>query len=904
MSAQTRQRLLAGAVLIGFLAIGGVVMFPHADDPVVGVEEGLRPWDLDPAPGEAARKVAFFERLSRWSEEPTPNQLAMDARYYDLYLDIDPVEHTVDGRLVALLTVDAAQSTEVDLDLADGLTVTEVNLNGSEAPYVHLNEIITVTLDRVYLEGESVEIEVFYNGTPPASYGAFGFGSHAGEYMIWTLSEPFGARSWWPCDDWSDDKADSVDLHITVPAGHIVASNGLLQDVTYGETTDTYGWHEAYPIATYLVSIACYPYAVWSDYYHYARDDSMEIQFFIFPGDSAATVEENLRVKDMITYFASVYGEYPFVNEKYGHAQFLWGGAMEHQTCTSTGAFYETIIAHELAHQWWGDMVTCADFHHIWLNEGFAVYSEALWLGDHYGPEGYWGKMRGTVYYGGGTIYVPDLNDWGRIFHLGLTYYKASWVVHMLRHVIGDEDFFQLLADYRTLFEYGSARTEDLQAIAESISGMDLSDFFQQWIYGEYFPVYAYEWDNAETDRQTELHLSIDQIQDNTGLFHMPIDVRVELEGGGTEEFVVDNAMAHEEYVLNLSAPATSVDIDPDSWILRRVEEPIVDPTFSEGILLVNGVDWQTYGELFPAYENKAFWGDLEISFWDCFPEPPGGYPSTLPEPLGMGRVPAADLGSFETVIWVGNNYNGDLDAWMNTSILPYLEAGGNVLLMARRGDTFLSGGMLDYLGITISGGTSVYEANAVHTDLNDIESIGQHSYCIHFSDELSQPTSMLLYVDYAPTAAIGVLRAPDEGGTHNPYGGRFAFLSGRPYRWDYSDLSTNVETIINSLMRHPADAADEGVTVHRLEFRLASPAVGRAHLQFSLPEAAPVEIGVYDAQGRRVSQLARGVMTAGEHNLTWDGRLESGGPAPAGIYYVRLQTTGEQRIKSLLLVR
>ena len=895
---------LVAGLLIGFGGPTGAEPAPSGPtDP-----ELLRPWDHDPAPEEAQRKIAFYEAMYRWSQEPTANQLIMDALSYELDLTVDPSINQVSGVLVATLRVDAAQADVVDLDLANTLTVSACSAGGAPTTFTHVDDVLSIDLDRTYTQGETAVVEVTYAGPPDLSYGAFGWHYHGGEPIIWTLSEPFGSRSWWPCDDWSDDKADWMDIRVTVPAGLIVASNGTLVDVNYGQDWDTYWWHEQYPIATYLVSLAIHPYAVWSDYYRYGETDSMEIKFFIYPDHVDETYEENLRVKDMIAFFATVYGEYPFIEEKYGHAEFPWGGAMEHQTCTSIGAFYETIIAHELAHQWWGDMVTCADFHHIWLNEGFAVYSEALWLEHAYGPEGYWGKMNGTKYYGGGTIYVPDLTDWNRIFHTGLTYYKASWVVHMLRHVIGDANFWQLLSDYRQLYEYGAATTEDLQALAESVSGMDLNDFFQQWIYGEYYPFYSYTWENVETDRGWELHLSIDQVQENTGLFHMPIDVRVEYAGGGSEDFVVDNSQAHEEYVLTLTEPATVAALDPDDWILKRIEEPVVDPTFDRGILLVNGVEWGTYGnEIWNAYMSQAFWGDLEIDFWDCFNEPGGGYPETLPPAEGHGRVPSSTLGSYETLIWVGNDYGGDLSCWINTSILSYLEAGGNVLLMSRQGANFLDEEMRDYLGITFVNGSTIYDCISVHPELTDLTRIGTQSYCGAFDQQLTQPTSTLLYIatqGYNPDAGIGVWRAPEGGGTHNPDGAQFAFLSGRPYRWDATDLSTNIETIIGTLFAGSADVNEELPPVAHLALRAQSPALRTALIEFALPVATPARLTVHDAQGRVVRTLVDGELGAGLHSLRWDGRSDGAAAAPAGIYYVRLEAADQKAVGTLLMVR
>ncbi len=866
-----------------------------------------RPWEMDPAPDESRAKTLFYEKLTRWVQEPTQAQLDLDVRYYDLALSIDPVGRQVSGTLLARLRVGVPEATLAELNLADALSVDAVTSGGVAVPWVHSNELVSITLDRLYLQDEEVTVTVTYHGTPPGSYGAFGFDSHAGQPLIWTLSEPFGARSWWPCDDWSDDKADSVDLRITVPQGLIVASNGTLRGVVQGSGTETYTWHEAYPISTYLVSLAIYPYSVYSDYYHYSPSDSMEIRFFIYPDHVEDTYPVNMMTADMIAFFANVYGEYPFLSEKYGHAEFNWGGAMEHQTCTSMGAFYETIVAHELSHQWWGDMVTCADFHHVWLNEGFATYSEALWLENQYGAEGYWGKMNGTRYLGGGTIYVPDLSDWDRIFSTELSYYKASWVLHMLRHVIGDEAFFQTLEAYRQAFEYGTATTEDFQAVAEAVSGVNLTDFFHQWIYEEYYPAYAYSWSCTETLDYFSLNLTVDQVQTNTALFHMPIDVRVDFEGGGSQTFVIDNFEAHQEYLLSVSGRAIAVSLDPDEWILKRVVEPVVDPTFDQGILLVNGVDWSSYGnELTSAYADRAFWGNLPISFWDCFSEPAGGYPATLPAPLGHGRVPSTTLGQFETVIWVGNNFGVDLFCWMNTSILPYLEAGGNVLLMTRMGDSFLDAPLQDYLGIVPISTGNIYDCIAVQDGLTNIGRIGTQNYCLVFQTGLTQPTSRLLYIadqGYNPNVGIAAWRAPSEGGIYNPDGGQFAFLSGRPYRWNHADLARNVEALVGTLFPLGSGAApDAGAELGSL--RLLNPGLGGTRATFTLAERERVTLAVYDTQGRLVERLLDGFLDPGEHTVDWDGRTLTGAPAPAGIYFVYVRKADGMRAVPVRLIR
>jgi Peptidase family M1 domain/Peptidase M1 N-terminal domain/FlgD Ig-like domain len=868
--------------------------------------EQLKPWHMDCAPSEAAIKARVLEKL-RWSQYPTINQTKLDAVYYDLEMELIPSSHTIDTELTGIFRVSAASATEMDLDLTTQLTVTSVTINGSPAQFTHQNDIITIDLGGTFVTDDLITVVVAYNGSPYTGNDAFTWDSYGGSTLIWTLSEPFGARDWWACDDWSDDKADSMDLRITIPTGLYVASNGALQSVTTDAGKDTYHWHEGHPITTYLVSLAIHPYTVWFDYYDYGGDSPMDIGFYIFPDHYASTLDANLMVKDQLAFFSSVFGEYPFVDEKYGHAEFPWGGGMEHQTCTSLGAFYESIIAHELAHQWWGDMTTCATFNHIWLNEGFARYSEALWFEHTDGQAGYMGKMDAIRYYGPGTIYVPDLTDWNRIFDGNLSYNKAGWVVHMIRGALGDALFFDFLLAFRAAHEFDSATTQDLITVLNDLTGEDYRTFIEQWIYEEYFPIYEPAWENVTARDGDQLHLTITQQQTNT-IFEMPMTVRVSLEGGGTVDLTIDNTLELQEYFLDIPAPATAIVLDPDDWILKQVVDPIVNPTFSQGILLVNGVSWDTYpGEIEVSYEANAFWGDLEIDFWDYFQEPTGGYPSTLPPVLGHGEVPSSILGGYSTVIWVGNNYDGDLNGWQNTNIGGYLAAGGNVILMTRRGDTFLDPALQTYLGINGLDSDTIYDCISRISELSTIARTGTQSWCATFNATLTDPTSTLLYEaqqNFNPDRGIGAWRNPDGGGTHNPNGGHFVFLSGRPYRWNSANLSANVETIVNDLFMGPQDVSDSELPVGKLALRLQNPSRSGARISFNLPADGDVRLAVYDTQGRKIRSLFDATMTAGERSLSWDGATDSGAPITAGVYYIRLETEKQQQVRPLLILR
>ena len=491
-----------------------------------------------------------------------------DVRFYHLQMDLNTTTRVVTGTTTIEAVVTAPTLTQMQLDFGAQLTASAARSGGAATTFNWNAGVLAVALDRVYAAGEIVTVAVDHAGNPASDY--FGWSSYAGQPLIWTLSEPYGARVWWPCKDLNTDKADSVALDITVPSNLVVASNGVLTGVTTpAPGRKTFHWRERYPIAPYLVSLAIHPYAVINDVYYPVAGGTMPVTHYVVPSEVANATAGFSSTVDMITAFANAFGEYPFVNEKYGHAQFPWGGGMEHQTCTSLnyGTYAEYIIAHELGHQWFGDLITCADFSHIWLNEGFATWLEAYWKEVRYGTASYHAEMNGARYLGAGTIYVEDPANFSAIFDYSLSYAKASWVPHMLRHLMGDTAFFAGLQLYRAERGYGSATTGQFQAAMEAASGRDLTAFFQQWIYGEYFPRYDYAWRTEPAGSGWRVRLRITQSQANAGLFTMPLDVRIDTDFG-PQTFVVQNDQLEQWYSFELASAPTGLTLDPQNWVL------------------------------------------------------------------------------------------------------------------------------------------------------------------------------------------------------------------------------------------------------------------------------------------------------------------------------------------------
>ncbi|HVP58720.1 MAG TPA: M1 family aminopeptidase [bacterium] len=861
----------------------------------------------------AQAKARFFARMAARETQMTASQASYDVSYYHLNLTMTPSTKIVSGTVRMEAQVVAGPISSVDVDLYTNMVVDSVKaVGGGLLANSHANDILTITLDRAYSTGEHLAFDITYHGTPSSSAGAFGFDTHAGLDLIWSLSEPFGARSWWPCKDYPDDKADSVDISIRVPSSLIVASNGLLRSTTdNGDGTKTYNWAERYPIATYLVSVAIYPYTVFSRYYHYSPTDSMEIRNFIYPDHVSSVTGLCNMVPDMITAFAGYFGQYPFINEKYGQAEFNWSGGMEHQTCTSLGAWAEYIVCHELSHMWWGDMITCKTFNHVWLNEGFATYAEALWAEHAYGWSAYEQQMQSAKYLGPGTIYCPDLSDWDRIFDSNLSYNKASWVLHMLRGVVGDSTFFSILKTYHTSqYEYGSCTTEEFRDICEQVSGRDLHQFFHEWIYEEGFPEYMYSWSSDPVGGGYSITLDISQLQQNY-VFNMPIRIAVTTAVGETT-LVVGDSLATQQFTLAVNDQPTKVDLDKDEWILRMVSGSMADARLDRGILVVNGVEWSSYGtEITTAYADSIFWGSLPISFWDIFAAPSGGYPSNLPHPLGHGDVPADTLKRFSAVVWIGNNYDGDLASWYNAPIMGYLKAGGNVLLLTRMGQDFVYESLREYLGIqwAEAAQNTTGRATSVYTGLVDMAKLGTQSYNAVFDTSSVGGESRTIFVQltlFAVPRGLGVWRHPSLPGTVRPDGGQCVFISGRPYRYNHAAMRSNCEYILRHIFGEPYNAAGvvDGGSVGQLMLsqNTPNPFGSSTRIAFSLPKSADVKLGIYDVRGRELAALVNQKLDAGKHDVVWNGQDQAGRRVAAGVYWCLLES-GDKSVSRKMVV-
>ena len=517
---------------------------------------------------------------SRWQAQNSTlnqNQEKIDIKFYELNLDIDFNSSRLRGSVTVNGVIGNIYPDFIELDLYDNMTVDSILQNNIPILYLHENDMLKIPISDITLDDENLfSLTIFYQGTPDhCGAGGFKFDEHQNIGHVWTLSEAYCARSWWPCKDDPSDKADSVNIIISVPLepAYIVASNGLLSSTTINNNKKTYFWKERYPITTYLVSLAIYPYTKWVDQYvSPISSDTMLIEHYVFPDRYEASYPNYSLTKDMLSFFSELFGEYPFISEKYGHADFTWGGGMEHQTLSSMGSFSQNLMVHELGHSWWGNLITCKTFNDIWLNEGFARYCQALWAEHMYGREAYFDFMNNHAYYGAGTIYVENPSSNSQIFSAGLSYNKASWVLHMLRHKVGETMFFDILKSYASndSLSYNAASTSDFQKVCEDISGLDFEQFFQQWIYGEKYPKYELSWWH---EGNGIYNVKIDQVQ-SYNFFSMPIDLKFSGSAGPMlvdTTIVIENNNSSQLYEFSgFNFLVENVMLDPENWILKE----------------------------------------------------------------------------------------------------------------------------------------------------------------------------------------------------------------------------------------------------------------------------------------------------------------------------------------------
>ncbi len=555
--------------------------------------------------------------------------------YYRCEWKVDPAIYYIDGNVTSyFITTAATQS--ITFDLAHQLTVDSVLSNGNKLNFSQdTDETVKINFFSFHNVNQKDSVTIFYHGVPAGTNNSFGYfvtSLHNNIPVLWTLSEPYGSRDWWPCRNGLDDKADSIDIYITHPSQYKASSNGLLIDTATANGFTTTHYKHRYPIASYLVAIAVTNYSTFIDTLQLGTNNLPIIQY-IYPEDSAFFQQNKHYLYQVLPVYNTLYDVYPFMNERYGQTEFGFSGGQEHQTNSFVYAPGEDLMAHELAHQWFGDKVTCASWQDIWLNEGFASYSADFLYMKYFSPYYYPLYVSGNLSYvisqPDGSVFVDDTTNVDRIFDSRLTYGKGSFLVRMLEWTLGDSLFFKGLRQYLEdpKIKYGFAHTADLQRNLEEVSGMNLDYFFKQWLYGQGYPMFTVQWSENNNNFAT-INISQTTSHPSVSFYKLPLQLVFK---NATQEksFVINDTINNQQATLDIGFSADSILIDPQQWLISAHDTAIKlstaaatnllqvypNPFTNEIIVSIkNPTDTKLQMELFNALGQKVFFNSYDLS--------------------------------------------------------------------------------------------------------------------------------------------------------------------------------------------------------------------------------------------------------------------------------------------------
>jgi hypothetical protein len=575
----------------------------------------------------------FLSEQGKSVINPNPLMNNYDVKFDQLDIEAYDTTNQFSGKAVIMAKVMAESIDTFSIELSTKLTVDSVFIDNQKiSNWEHQPHNIFVELPSAYLQDDLITFQVYYH--TPESYTSSYFSatqhpSYGSFPVSQTLSEPYFAHEFMPCKQQLDDKADSVFIFVTTDSSLRVAGPGLLTEVDLSEGKKRYEWRTHIPTAYYLIFFAVSDY---QDYTIYAKpdslpEDSVMIQNYIF--DYPDCLEANKANIDntvnMIELLSNLYGLYPFHQEKYGH--YFWYpssfSGMEHITMSGMRYFNTYLISHELGHSWFGDNVTCATWSDIWVNEGFATYTQYLVLEYLYSKASADAQLNSYMNYvmgqPGGSVYVPpdDLNSVGRIFSTRLSYRKGGILVHMIRFEMDNDSlFFRTLYEFQQQYADSIATGLDFKQVCEDVSGLDFTDFFNQWYFGEGYPIFSVNWSQQEDTILVNLTQSTSTTV--TPLFKTSVELGFEWATGDTV-IRVRQEQNDTTYKFIIPFEITEISVDPNNWLLNQVDTIIHKKNVDLKVYIQGPFDVET--GLMATFLNP---GDLPLN--QPYNEPPWNY--------------------------------------------------------------------------------------------------------------------------------------------------------------------------------------------------------------------------------------------------------------------------------------
>ncbi len=561
-----------------------------------------------------------------------------DVVSYDLFLDwtgplssigVGQEDRSYNGTNTIVVVAREGGLEQLEFDSEES-AIDKVTIDGSEVTALnHSGGILTIDLPHPAMAGDTLTVEIDYTYIGAENDGFYLYPKglltdilryekdsvnyidsvYTEERIAYTMSEPEDARKWMPCNDRPYDKAD-VKINIEVPAGFTAASNGLLDSIEDLADSRIYHWRSTKPMTTYLMLVAASKYYEWSEWYTKVTnpEERVEVKYYAWEGDflndSAGPYQGyNARrtlktIVPMMEYFSELFVEYPFAKNGFAAIQPFRFGGMEHQTINTVNRSWlkgsnDYGFAHEMVHQWIGDLITCATWADIWINEGGASWGEALWARHQYGQNSYYNRLliKRNRYMRNAFSEPPIYNiDIGNLFNGATTYHKSSWVYHMLMDMIGEEDFFPAFRNLLNTFAYKSLTTYDfVNFFKNEISNpdIDFDTFFVQWLEKPGHPVYLItSGANAIYGGMYDVRTHVSQYQKGVNVpevFVVPLTLIYLGEDGQEhrEKFINDRRLQVVKIELpfmpvNVVIDTNSVLCEYESLLTTRVAEPSV----------------------------------------------------------------------------------------------------------------------------------------------------------------------------------------------------------------------------------------------------------------------------------------------------------------------------------------
>ena len=503
-----------------------------------------------------------------------------NVHFYKLDVAVERTSTFISGNVTIKAISEVAFLDTFGLELHPNLAIDSLKANGIVQSFNRTSNAVIIPLSQSVQQGQEVSVQVFYKGTPPNNGGFSGMSNASspswGNQATWSLSQPFAAYEWWPCKQVLTDKADSSEVWITTNNLNKAGSTGLLQQVvSLPNNKARYEWKSKYPINYYLISVAVARYVDYSFFVNLPGvAQPLLIQNYIYDNPQTLTNFKNDidQTGDMMLAFSELFGTYPFKDEKYGHCMAPLSGGMEHQTMSTQGFFEFTLTAHELAHQWFGDYVTCTSWEDIWLNEGFASYGEYLAyekIVSKSAADNYMLSVHNTVKsQPGGSVYVSDIANVNRIFSSRLSYDKGSTLVHTLRYLVNNDSlFFGSLRVYLNQYKFGNANTQQLLDVLNASTGIDFSDFKNQLFFGEGFPTYNLSWNYSNGFLYAELNQTTSSSA--TTLYTLPVELRLNTTAGDTI-IRITPTINNDRFLVALNETVTGIIVDPFNGLVNN----------------------------------------------------------------------------------------------------------------------------------------------------------------------------------------------------------------------------------------------------------------------------------------------------------------------------------------------